>query len=48
MSRKIENENLSFLFEESADDATKFIGSFETKEDANTFDALFAEAVYKL
>lgn len=48
MSRKIENENLSFLFEESADDATKFIGSFETKEDANTFDALFAEAVDKL
>lgn len=44
MSRQIQNENLAFL--ESADDS--YIGAFQDKTDANSFDALFAEAVEKL
>ena len=44
MSKEITNPNLTFL--ESADDT--YIGAFDSKQDANTFDALFAEAVDKL
>lgn len=42
---KIQNANLTFL-EAAEDDA--YIGAFTAKTDANTFDALFAEAVEKL